>query len=204
MTMTLSGTEWGLRAPFPLPLPRQSRLHRRSNPSAGSSPAGGPPGPLDPLLIAVAERLAAWRTRGTVSVRCDSARALEARSYRAAVPGATVEERADALVLSLDIPGADASNTEVVWDAHQRRLVVGVWQGKRRLAYRRQGWPLELGWYRAHWLPHCDGRRAEVKLHKGVVEIVVPWLDDPYPTPSPPVGAWPATSATFRARPSSA
>jgi hypothetical protein len=62
--------------------------------------------------------------------------------------------------------------------------------------------PLELGWYRSHWLPHCDGRRAEVRLHNGVVEIVVPWLDDPDPTPCRPMGAWPATSATSRARPS--
>ena len=204
MTMTLSGTEWGLRAPFPLPWQGQSRSHRRSGPGAGSSPAGGPRRPPNRWLIAVAERLAAWRTRGTVPVRCDSARALEARSYRAAVPVATVEEREDAMVLSLDIPGADASNTEVVWDAHERRLVVGVWHGDRHLAYRRRGWPLELGWYRAHWLPYCDGRRAEVRIHEGVVEVVVPWLDDPDPTPSPPLDAWPATSATSRARPSTA
>jgi hypothetical protein len=72
--------------------------------------------------------------------------------------------------------------------------VVGVWQGDRHLAYRREGWPIELTWYRAHWLPYGDGRRAEVKIHDGVVEIVVPYLDDPYPTPSPPMGAWPATS----------
>lgn len=202
MTITLSGTEWGLRAP--LPRPRQSRLHRRSSPGVGSSPAGGPRRPPTGLLTTIAERLAAWRTRGTVSVRCGSARALTARGYRAAVPAATVEEREDAVVLSFDIPGADATNTEVVWDAHERRLVVGVWQGSRDLAYRREGWHLELGWYRAHWLPYCDGRRAEVKIHEGVVEIVVPWLDDPDPTPFLRIGAWPATSATSRARPSSA
>ena len=202
MTITLSGTEWGLRAP--LPWPRQSRSHRRSSPGIGSSPAGGPRRPPTGLLSAIAERFAARRTRNTVPVRCGSARALTARSYRAAVPAATVEEREDAVVLSFDIPGADAANTEVVWDAHERRLVVGVWQGNRDLAYRREGWHLELGWYRAHWLPYCDGRRAEVKIHKGVVEIVVPWVDDPDPTPFPPVGAWPATSSTSRARPSSA
>jgi hypothetical protein len=204
MTMTLSETEWGLRAPFPFPWPGQSRSFHRSSPGAGSSPAGGPRRPPSRLLTAVAKRLAAWRTCGTVPMRCDSARALEARSCRAAVPAATVEEREDAVVLSLDIPGADASNTEVVWDAQERRLVVGTWHGDRHLAYRREGWPLELGWYRAHWLPYCDGRRAEVRIHKGVVEVIVPWLDDPDPTPSPPMGAWPATSATSRARPSSA
>jgi hypothetical protein len=198
MTMTVPGADWGLHAPFPLPWPRQSRSHQRSSAGSGSSPVGGPRRPPRGWLAAVAERLAARRRRATVPVRFDSARALEARSYHAAVPAATVDEREDKVVLSLDIPGADTSNTEVVWDAHERRLVVGVWQGHRQSANRRRGWPLDLAWYRAHWLPYCDGRRAEVRFHKGAVEVVVPWLDDPDPTPFPP-GARSVTTASSSA-----
>jgi hypothetical protein len=177
MAMTLSGTEWGLQAPFPLPWRGPSRSRGRPSLGAGPSPAGGPRNPLKRWLMPLARRSAHRGTRGEVPVRCYSVAALEAWSERAAVPTASVEARADAVVLSFDIPGARAHNTEVVWDEQDRRLAVGVWVGTRPRADRRSAFPPELGWFRSTWLPYCDGSRAVARVHDGVVEVVVPRFD---------------------------
>jgi hypothetical protein len=100
---------------------------------------------------------------------------LQPFSERAARPQAMVEERADALVLTLDAPGARAVNTDIVWDEEQHRLVVGVWSGKRP-GRRRGVAPPELAWYRSHWLPRCEGRAARANVDRGRIEIAVPWV----------------------------
>jgi hypothetical protein len=177
MAMTLSGTEWGLQAPFPLPRPRPARSRGRTTLGVGPSPAGGPKRPTKRLLGSIAEWWAARRARGSVPVRCYSIGTLALFSARAAVPAVEVEERSDAVVLSLDAPGANTNNTEVVWDAEGRRLAVGVWVGPRPSAGRRSAFPPELGWYRAKRLPYCDGTRAVATVRDGVVEVVIPWFD---------------------------
>jgi hypothetical protein len=173
MTMTLSGTEWGLRAPFPFPWPPPSRSRRRATPGAAPSPAGG----AKRVLRRLSERPAAQRSQGAVPVRCYSISALRGWTERAAVPAVAMEQRVDGVVLRFRIPGAKAHNTEVVWDAQERRLAVGVWVGDRPRPDRRSPWPPEFGWYRAQWLPYCDGRLAVARARHGVVEVVVPWLD---------------------------
>jgi HSP20 family molecular chaperone IbpA len=203
MAMTLSGAEWGLRAPFPLPRLGPSRARGRPTLGVGPSASGGPPKPPKRILSPIVERLTGRSRRGVLTVRCCSTGTLALWSARAAIPAATVEERADSVVVSFDIPGASADNTEVVWDAEERRLAVGVWVGTRPRADRRSAFAPELGWYRSKWLPYCDGRRAAARVHDGIVEVVVPRLDpDPAATSrrGPPRRAHPVCAPSAPAR----
>ena len=172
MTMSLTETPLILRAPWSRARPRP--LH---SPPTARGPLPDPPKPSFRPSSATRKRLQRHRMRPRVAVRCCPARALEAWSGSAAFPAALEERRAKDLALSLDCPGANDSNTDVVWDGNQCRLVVGVWRGPRPDAQFRSVAPPELVWYRAYWLPACDGARAEVTVRGGIVRIVVPWLD---------------------------
>ena len=169
MTLSLGG-EWSLRVPSPL-VPRIGRA-RSERPSAAGAPAPRPPRkPPSGRLSALA--WLPWRRAREVAVVLGPASSLQAFSDGAARPQAAVEETSDAVVLTLDAPGARPQTTDVVWDEEQRRLVVGVWAGARpgrRPAIARP----ELAWYRSHWLPRCEGRTARVTVNHGTIEIVVP------------------------------
>ena len=120
-------------------------------------------------------RRLAWFGPRRLEVISGSADMLQAFRKSAGHPRATVEERADAVVLSLDAPGARRANTDIVWDEEQRRLVVGVWAGKRP-GSRGVARP-ELAWYRSHRLPRCVGRAARATVdRRGRVQITVPRL----------------------------
>jgi HSP20 family molecular chaperone IbpA len=170
MTLSLGG-EWSLHVPSPL-IPR-TRLVSSKRPSAPGARAPRPPRqPRNGRRPGWA--WLPWRRAREVAVVLGPASSLQEFSDRAARPKSAVDETADAVVLTLDAPGARPKNTHVVWDEEQRRLVVGVWAdahpGRREIAQP------ELAWYRSHWLPRCDGRAARVTVNHGAIEIVVPWL----------------------------
>lgn len=168
MTLSLGG-EWSLFVPSPL-----VRRNRRSS-GVRPSAAGGPPRqPQRPRSGGPRGRAwLPWSRSRDVAVVLGPSRSLQEFSDRAARPKAAVEEATDAVVLTLDAPGARPKNTQVLWDEEQRRLVVGVWAGARPGPRRTIAQP-ELAWYRSHWLPQCNGRAARVTVDHGTIEIVVP------------------------------
>jgi hypothetical protein len=172
MTLSLGG-EWSLRVPSPLiPTSRFSRGARRGAAGAPAPrPPEKPPGKRPSTLAWLP-----WRRPREVAVTLGSAQSLQEFSAGAARPQAMVDEAPDAITLTLDAPGARPTNTDVVWDAQQQRLVVGVWASVRPGRRRRIARP-ELAWYRSHWLPRCDGRAARVVVKNGTIEIVVPRLE---------------------------
>src|SRR5690349_11928118 len=147
MTLSLGG-EWSLHVPSPL-VPRTSLVSRRRS-SAPGAPAPLPPRPPRRGRPPGWAWLP-WRRAREVAVVRGPASSLQEFSDRAARPKSAVDEAADAVVLTLDAPGARPNNTEVVWDEEQRRLVVGVWANAR--PERRASAQPELAWYRSHWLP---------------------------------------------------
>lgn len=168
MTLSLGG-EWS--AQVPSPLTRRTHLASGGRPSS----AGAPPRPPQPLRSGRkrSRALPPSRRATEVAVVLGPARSLQDFSLKAARPQAAVEQFADAMVLTLDAPGARPKNTEVLWDEEQRRLVVGVWAGARPGGRRTVVQP-GLAWYRSHWLPAYDGRAARVTVDHGTIEIVVP------------------------------
>jgi hypothetical protein len=171
MTLSLGG-EWSLHVPSPLL--RRTRLSSGERPSA---PEAAPRAPRPPRSGRPRRRawLACGRSR-EVPVVLGPSRSLKEFSERAARPKAAVDEASDAVVLTLDAPGARPKNTNVVWDEEHRQLVVGVWAGARPGPRRAIARP-ELAWYRSHWLPQCDGRAARVTVDHGTIRIVVPRIN---------------------------
>lgn len=171
--MTLSsGGEWALHAP-PLATPPSGRARPKSG-----TPAPEAPNPQKrPLFL----RSRPPFGEREIEVKRGPARLLEEYREGAAQPRAAVEEQPEALVLTLDAPGASPRNTDVVWDSDERKLVVGVWASRR--PHRPRGVPPpELAYFRSHWLPHCAGAAARATIANGRLRIVVPWLS---PRPSP-------------------
>lgn len=113
---------------------------------------------------------------------------------RAAVPAVRVEREATGTTLYWDLPAANRSNTEVVWDPARRSLAVGVWsssvkrvggQGPRRGT---------LLWYGSVCRPGEDGERATARLESGCVGVHLPRCRTAL-TPEPPA---PATAPASR------
>jgi hypothetical protein len=185
MTLSLGG-EWSLHLPSPL-VPRiRHSAPRRSTAGAPAPRPPRPPGDGRPP----SRGWLPWRRSREVAVVPGTVRSLEEFSEQAARPNAAVDERADAIVLTLDAPGALPKNTDVVWDEERQRLVVGVWAGERP-GRSRPGRAPELAWYRSHWLPRCEGLAARVTVRDDTIEIVVPRLETGHATrnhAAPPPG----------------
>jgi HSP20 family molecular chaperone IbpA len=170
--MTLSvGENWFLNMP-PTRVRSSLRDLRGRLGAGGTEPPEPPPFGRREKRSAMVRRLG-WFGPRPLELTLGSVELLQPFSERAARPQAMLEEKADALVLTLLAPGARPENTDIVWDEEQRRLVVGVWAGKRRGLQRRRR-PSELVWYRSHWLPRHAGRAARATVNRGRIEVTVP------------------------------
>jgi hypothetical protein len=170
--MTLSvGENWFLNVP-PTRVRSSLRDLRGRLWAGGTEPPEPPPSSRREKRSGIFRRLG-WFGARPLEITLGSVELLQPFSERAARPEAMLEEKADALVLTLLAPGARPENTDIVWDEERRRLVVGVWAGKRRVLQRGRR-PSELVWYRSHWLPRHAGRAARATVNQGRIELTVP------------------------------
>jgi len=103
---------------------------------------------------------------------------------RAARPTLSVRDIGTLRRLEIGAPGANASNTEVIWDAAARQLSVGVWCRRPRTLKVPMSLPLpELCWHRSMHLPAYDGARARVRVRHGKITMEIPAIAAQAPAP---------------------
>jgi hypothetical protein len=112
------------------------------------------------------------RVRGGLVVREGSGARFEPARVLAALPAKHIVQNAEWEQIELVMPAAQATNTEVVWDAQAEQLHVAVWSKRvPQLSERRL--PRML-WYATFWRAGVDGARVAARLARGRVTLLLP------------------------------